>query len=126
MTNNEHTESCSLKNIPINLASCTCGIRSNEIEKVVEEFQEKYMEVWARNVEPVIHVHDWLRSTLTTLAAKYEEEKAALREDFEFATEVIGHLYMKFGDNNEVVTEMKRYIAARYVDLSKTDVTPGV
>jgi len=53
---------------------------------------------------------------ITQLNANRTAEMEAIRQDFKFVCGVIGHLKLKFGDENEVVKEMTNYISKRDED----------
>ena len=50
------------------------------VDEIVEEFQMKYLDVWATGVEPTLHVTDWLTQTLQTERKKRDEMVEAERE----------------------------------------------
>ena len=61
------------------------------VEERVAEFQKEYMEVWAKGIEPVLHVSDWLTQALTA------EREAG-------AKEVLQELRDIFKDTHEIGT----------------------
>ena len=57
------------------------------IKEIVEELNTNYMQVWAKGVEPNIHIEDWLRTKLQSLkdekAEILREVRDKLNEDFQ-------------------------------------------
>ena len=103
---------------------------TNEIEKVVEEYEQdiRMALIGAKNdPQAPKSTHYWeilqkLRSTLTTLTAKHEEEKAALYEAM--TNQLYGmNLNISHAEQANMFREIEIVAAKHNVDLSKTDVT---